>query len=115
MKKKLIRWLIGSVAVMLLLPWGAVTFAKSDAGMAVTLLLFFTINPIYAITSGFFAGKNIKEMWSLPLISATLFLLGTWIFFDPGEGAFVIYAGAYWLISMVSMFLSSRFSARKQP
>lgn len=114
MKTKLIGWLIGSAAVMLLLPWAAVTFAQSDAGMAVTLLLFFAIDPIYSIISGIFTGKHIKELWSLPVMAAVLFLLGAWISFDPGEGAFVIYAGIYLVIGIVSMLLSSRLNARKQ-
>lgn len=107
MKKKFIGWLAGSVTVMFLLPWAAITFIPDDAGMAVILLLFFAIYPVYAITLGFFAGKNIKEMWSLPFITAALFLLGSWSFFDPGEGAFVIYTGVYWVMSMIAMFLSS--------
>ena len=114
MKTKLIGWLIGSAAVMLLLLWAAVAFVPGDAGMAVALLLFFTIDPIYSIVLGGFAGKHIKELWSLPVMAAALFLLGTWIFFDPGEGAFVIYAGVYLVIGMVSMLFSSRLSARKR-
>ena len=114
MKKEWIGWLIGSAAVMLLLPWAAVAFAKSDAGMAVTLLLFFAVDPVYSFILGIFAGKHMKEMWSLPVISATLFLLGTWIFFAPGEGAFVIYAGGYLVIGAVSMLCSARLSAGKQ-
>lgn len=113
MKTKWIGWLIGSAAVMLLLPWAAVTFAPGDAGMAIALLLFFAIDPIYSIILGIFAGKHIKEMWGLPVIAAALFLLGTWISFDPGEGAFFIYAGAYLVIGIVSMMFSSRRSARK--
>lgn len=111
MKKKLTGWLIGSAVVMLFLPWAAVTFAESDAGMTVTLLLFFAVNPLYSITLGIFAGKHMKEMWSLPVIAATLFLLGSWIFFDPGEDAFAIYAGVYLVIGIVSMLFSSRLSA----
>lgn len=114
MKTKLIGWLIGSAAVMLLLPWAAVTFVKSDAGMAVALLLFFAIDPIYSIISGIFAGKHIKELWSLPVMAAVLFLLGAWIFFDPDEGSFIIYAGVYLIIGIVSMLFSSRLSARKR-
>lgn len=114
MKTKFLEWLAGSAAIMLLLPWVAVTFAKSNAGMAVTLLLFFAVNPIYSITLGAFAGKHIKVMWSLPVIAVLLFLLGTWIFFDPGEGAFVIYAGVYLVISIISMLFSSRLSAGKR-
>lgn len=108
MKTKFSGWLTGSAAIMLLLPWAAVTFVKSNAGMAVTLLLFFVINPIYAVVAGAYAGRTIKELWGVPFIAAILFLVGAWIFFDMGEGAFVIYAGVYLVIGLVSMFVSSR-------
>ena len=114
MKKKLIGWLTGSAGVLLLLPWAAATFVKSDAGMAVTLLLFFAINPIYSMVLGIFAGKHRKVMWSLPVTAAVLFLLGAWIFFDPGESAFVIYAVVYLVIGMVSMLFSSWLSGGKR-
>lgn len=114
MKTKFLGWLAGSAAIMLLLPWVAVTFVNSNAGMAVTLLMFFAVNPIYSITLGAFAGKHVKVMWSLPIISALLFLLGSWIFFDLGESAFVIYAGVYLVIGIVSMLFSSWLSARKR-
>lgn len=100
-----------SAIVMILLPWAAVTYVKSNAGMAVTLLLFFVIDPVYFIAVGVFAGRNMKELWSLPAIAAILFLLGTWLFFEMGESAFVIYAGVYLAIGMVSMFVSSWISA----
>lgn len=114
MKTNLIGWLAGSAAVMLLLPWAAVTFVQSDAGMAVTLLLFFAINPAFSIVSGIFAGKSMKEMWCLPVIAAALFLLGTWAFFDAGEGAFVIYAVVYLVIGVASMLVSSWLCAGKR-
>lgn len=114
MKKKLIGWLTISVAVMLVLPWLAVTFTKSDAGMAVTLLLFFAVDPIYVIVTGFSAGKNIKEMWSLPVMAAILFLLGAWIFFDMGEIAFMMYAGVYLVIGIIAMLVSAFISQRKR-
>lgn len=103
-----------SAIVMILLPWAAVTYVKSNAGMAVTLLLFFVIDPVYFIAVGVFAGRNMKELWSLPAIAAILFLLGAWLFFEMGESAFVIYAGVYLVIGMVSMFLSSLISAGKR-
>lgn len=113
MKTKFSGWLTGSAVVMLLLPWAAVTFVNSNAGMAVTLVLFFVINPVYAMIAGVFAGRNIKGLWSVPVIAAILFLLGAWIFFDMGKGAFAIYAGGYLFIGMASMFLSSWISGRK--
>ena len=38
--KKIFPWLIASAAILLALPGLAVTFVKSDAGMAVSLFLF---------------------------------------------------------------------------
>ena len=46
MKQSIILWLAVSAAVMLALPWIAVTFVKGDAGMAVCFLLFFAVNPL---------------------------------------------------------------------
>ena len=65
-------------AVMLLLPWMAVHFVKGDAGMAVCFLLFFGVNPLFSLAMGVFAGKGRKKRWSLPLVTAALFLAGTW-------------------------------------
>lgn len=115
MKIKFIGWLAGSAAVMLLLPWASVTFVNSDAGMAVTLLLFFVIDPIYAVVAGTFAGRDIKGLWSVPVIAAILFLLGAWIFFDMGEGVFAVYAGVYLAIGTASMFVSSRKRRKNNP
>lgn len=107
MKKRLTGWLLGSAVVMILLPWAAVTFVESGAGMAASLLLFFVIDPIYAMAAGSFAGRTVKELWSVPIITAILFLLGAWIAFDMGEGGFVLYAGVYLAIGLASMFISS--------
>ncbi len=92
MKKNIILWLAVSAAIMLALPWLAVTLVKGDAGMAACFVLFFAVNPIYSVILGVFAGKDVKHLWSLPVISAVLFLIGTWIFFDIGEMAFVLYS-----------------------
>lgn len=113
MKIKLLGWSISSAAVMLLLPCAAVTFVQSRAGMAVTLLLLFVIDPIYAIIMGAIAGRNSKELWSLPVISAILFLAGAWTFFDFGEEAFVIYAGVYLAIGLAAMFVTLWIYRRK--
>ena len=82
MKQNIILWLAVSAVVMLVFPWLAVTFVNADGGMAVCFLLFFAVNPLYSVLIGAFAGKNIRYLWSLPVISAVLFLIGTWIFFD---------------------------------
>ena len=85
MKKNTILWMAASAVVMLAFPWLAATFVKGDAGMAVCFLLFFAVNPLYSVLIGAFAGKDIRRLWSLPVISAVLFFIGTWIFFDMGD------------------------------
>lgn len=79
--KKMIPWILATAVIMLVFPWLAVTFIKGDGGMAVCFILFFAVNPIYAICSGAYAGKDIKIFWTLPIIIALFFLLGTWLFF----------------------------------
>lgn len=106
MKKNIILWMAASAVVMLAFPWLAVTFVKGDAGMAVCFLLFFALNPLYSVIFGVFAGKDMKHLWSLPVISAVLFLIGTWIFFDMGEMAFVLYAAVYLALGIVTMLIS---------
>lgn len=97
---------------MLILPWLAASFVNGDAGMAACIVLFFAINPIYFIIMGVFAGKNMKNLWGMPIISAILFLFGSWIFFDMGQRAFIMYAGIY-LILGISVMLISRIIHRK--
>ena len=106
MKKDYILWLIVSAIIMLMLPWLAVTFVKGDAGMAACFILFFGVNPIYSIITGAFAGKDLRYLWSLPVISAVLFLIGTWIFFDMGETAFIPYAAVYLVLGTAAMLIS---------
>ncbi len=106
MKNKFIVWLIVSIVIMIILPWLVNSFVSSDAGMAACFLLFFLINPIYSVIMGAFAAKNFKELWEMPFVSAALFFLGSWIFFDTGEKAFIIYAGIYLILGLVAMTIS---------
>ena len=60
--KTIIPWMLATAVIMLVFPWLAVTFIKGDGGMAACFILFFAVNPIYAICSGAYAGKNIKKI-----------------------------------------------------
>ncbi len=110
--KKLIFWMLSTLFLMIGCPWLAVEFAGS-AGMAVCFILFFAINPVFSAVCGIFAGKNIKQLWALPIITAGLFLVGTWLFFDMGETAFLLYAGCYLIIGIIAMLISAYLSKRK--
>ena len=113
MNRQWAKWFLGSVTVMLLLPWLAVRFVKGDAGMAAVFVLFFGANPLFCVAAGWEAGVE-KGMGVLfPLIPAGLFLAGTWIFFEPGEPAFVRYCCIYWLLGTAAMALSRLIDKRR--
>ena len=111
--KKLFVWTILAIILMFGCPWLAVEFAGS-AGMAVCFILFFAVNPLFSMVCGVFAGKDIKRLWPLPVITAGLFLIGTWLFFEMGETAFLLYCGCYLMIGIVAMLISAFVNKRKQ-
>ena len=100
--KKVVFWILVSALVMLILPWLAVSFVKGDNGMAVCFILF----PIYSILAGVYAGKDRKELWIIPVITAVLFLAGAWSIFDKNETVFVLYTLIYLLLGIAAMFVS---------
>ncbi|MFG6369728.1 MAG: hypothetical protein K1W16_15190 [Lachnospiraceae bacterium] len=114
MKHSFILWLAVSVIVMLVLPWLAVTFIKGDAAMVVCFLLFYVVNPIYSVMLGTFAGRDIRYLGSLPVISALLFLAGTWIFFDIGEIAFIQYMMIYLILGVATMLIFRVFRKKRR-
>ena len=96
--------------VMLLLPWLAVTFVPGDAGMAVCFILFFVVNPMLTLGMGALAG--IRRQWFWPVATAGLFLLGAWLAFSPGEGAFLLYAGVYLALGAAAMLIAALLRKR---
>lgn len=112
--KKMLSWIAASAGVMLALPWMAVTFVKGDGGMAICFVLFFALNPIYAICVGAAAGKDGRKLWALPVITALLFLIGTWLFFDWREKAFVLYALIYLFLGIAAMLISMFIEKKKK-
>lgn len=111
--KKFIGWIIAAVILMIGFPWLAVTFAGS-AGMAACFILFYAVNPLFCAVCGVFAGKCIKRLWTLPIISAGLFLVGVWLFFEMGEPAFLLYCGSYLMIGIATMLISAMVNRGKK-
>ena len=105
--RRLLGWAAGSALVMLGLPGLAVAFLRGDAGMGVCLLLFFAVDPAWSVFLGALAGRDGKRLWSLPLLSAALFLAGAWTFFDRGEWAFLLYAAIYLALGLAAMLVSA--------
>lgn len=111
--KQLLLWSVAAGLLMIGCPWLAVAFAGS-AGMAICFLLFFAVNPLFSAVCGGFAGRNIRQLWALPVITAGLFLAGTWIFFELAEPAFFLYGGCYLVIGSLAMLLSALLRRRKR-
>ena len=91
------------VFFMLILPLITIHTVKADAGMLVTLLLFFVVQPAIAIAVGILAGKAPKFFWPAPAVVAALF----WVFSTfTYETAFpIVYSAAYLVISTISMLI----------
>ena len=111
--KKLIWWTISALILMIGFPWLAVEFAGSG-GMAVCFILFYAINPLFAVFCGVSAGRNIKKLWMLPMITAVLFLTGAWLLFELYETAFLLYGGCYLAIGIAAMLISALINQRKR-
>lgn len=113
-KKAITMWLAITIAVMLLLPFAVVRLASECSGMALCMILFFIINPMYSAILGYRCGKDVRRMWNLPLVSAIAFLAGTWIFFDIHELWFIAYAVVYLIIGYVALFISKYLNRHVQ-
>lgn len=106
-------WLAAMVAVMFALPFCVARFAPADAGMALCMMLFFIVNPVYSAILGFRCGRDVRQMWSLPLISSIAFLAGTLLFFDIREVWFIIYAATYLAIGWVAMGINRYLKSKR--
>lgn len=106
-RRIIMKWVVITVAIMFALPFCVTWFAHADAGMALSMILFFIANPLYSAILGFRCGRNLRQMWYLPLVSSVAFLAGTWLFFGIKEWWFVIYAFVYLIIGWIAMGISN--------
>lgn len=112
----IMMWMAITIAVMLALPFAVDRFASECSGMALCIMLFFMVNPVYSAVLGFYCGRNVRQLWSLPLFSSVAFLAGTWLVFDIKEVWFIVYAAAYlvigWAVMGISRYLATSGSRR---
>lgn len=81
--------------------------------MAVCMMLFFAVNPLYSVALGILAGKRCKELWLQPIFATLLFLAGAWLFLDMGETAFLLYAGVYLALGLIFMWICALIARKK--
>ena len=92
------------LTAMLIIPLITVNTVKADAGMLVTMMLFFAVHPIVSIATGILAGKDIKSFWFTPILVAGLF----WAFssFAYVTAFPIVYSAAYLAVCTISMLIS---------
>ena len=92
------------LTAMLIIPLITVNTVKADAGMLVTMMLFFVVHPIVSIVIGILAGKDIKFFWFTPILVAGLF----WAYssFTYVTAFPIVYSAAYLAICTISMLIS---------
>ncbi len=108
--KRILFLVLLVVLIMLVLPFLIVQFVESDAGMAVIIMMFFIINPVFSVIIGAFSARNIKTCWWIPLFSAATFLLSSWLIFESGEPAFIAYSLIYSLLGYISIIIKNKTS-----
>lgn len=113
MKMKVIGWFIAALAVMVALPFLAVKFIDSDAGMMVSILMLFLVNPICYMATGIWAGYRVRTLWGLPLILDILFVIGFWIILSMNSQA-LVYMGIYTVIAYIAMAVTAMMKSRVQ-
>lgn len=101
-----IYWLCATIVVMFVLPFAIARFASECNGMALCMILFLIVNPVYSAILGFNCGRNIRQMWNFPFVSSIAFIAGTWLFFDIKEMWFIIYAATYLALGWIAMFIN---------
>lgn len=104
MKKNGVCILILAV-IMLALPAFLVTFVKGECGLVIYFLMLFVINPVAAIVTGVFAGKNFSNACFQPFVLALLFSLGGWIFVGMKVSEVVFYVIIYLVLGCISMLV----------
>lgn len=102
MKKSTIIMLLVTAALMLGLPW-AITQLPKEFGFPAAIFLFLSLNPMYSLILGIFAGFAPKDRWWMLLAEAALYLCGAWVFVAPLEPAFLQYAFLYTAAGAIAM------------
>mgnify|MGYP001055247329 CR=1 FL=1 len=113
-RQAIVLWLTITVIVMFVLPFVVAKFAPEHSGMALCMILFYIVNPIYSFILGLRCGRNVRRMWNLPFVSSIAFLAGTWLIFDIKEVWFVIYASVYMIIGVTAMGISKYLNNKKK-
>lgn len=94
------------IAAMLAIPWAAVEFASPDAGMALSIMMLFVIDPLAAIAVGALSAD--RRMWFMPVVGSAAYIAGAYLFIGARQmdAAFWAYAAVYLALGFIAMLIS---------
>ena len=94
------------ISAMLVIPWAAVEFASPDAGMALSIMMFFAIDPLAAIAVGALSAD--RHMWFMPVLCSAAYIAGAYLFIGARQmdAAFWACAAAYLALGLIAMLIS---------
>lgn len=105
--KRLTRFVVIAsiiVVTMLIVPIVTTVTVRGEAGMLVTLGLFFCVHPVVSAVVGVLAGRDIRFFWPTPLVLAGLFWVFACVTYEPAFP--IVYSLSYMAISAVSMLIT---------
>lgn len=102
--KPAVIWTVAALLLFLIIPWAVTRLIHSDAALAICLILWYAIDPVFAIAAGMFAGKRPRELWFLPVLIPVLFVAANYLCF-ASDPAFLTYALFYLALSGTTMFV----------
>ena len=97
---------------MFLLPW-AITFAKPHTDLLLAFTLIYIINPLYSIVMGIMCSRNIRDLWSIPIVCSIMYYLGATIILKLGEKVSILEAIVYMLLGITIMIITKRINNKK--
>ncbi len=110
--KHLITIIAIILVTMLIVPLITINTVKADAGMLVTMMLFFIVHPFVSIVVGILAGRDIKFFWFSPILVAGLFWIFSCLAYEPAFP--IIYSVIYLVISAISMLITWFLTKKKK-
>ena len=102
-----------AVICMFLIPVG-MQMLPGDTLFGFAFLFLYVVAPAWSATAGVLSASDVRRMWSLPLVSAGIGLLGCWTGFDWGNLDFVMFAFVYTAIGAGTMGLTLLLRRRRR-
>ena len=103
---KIFWTLLSILFVMLLIPFAVFKFVPSDAVLIAILMLFYVIYPLFSVCIGIVSGLSINRMWWISLTLPLCFIASGYFIISMGFDS-IIYAVAYFFLSVITMVLTS--------